>query len=97
MWPRSLQERAESLREAFQSAKPFPHLVIDDFLDDAACRCLGDEFPRRSGDWVAGDYGTVGKKIVRQDLPGLGGAYGELDAVLRSEKYLRVLSRATGI
>ena len=93
MWPRSVKERSDS----FQTANPFPHLVIDNFLKEADCVRLAEEFPRRVSDTEAGDYGTVGKKIVRQDLPDLGPAYRELDEMLRSRQFLNLLGEVTGI
>jgi hypothetical protein len=52
-------DQADELREQFRTARPFPLLVIDDFLDDATARALLREFPApdampRSRDYVFG-------------------------------------------
>lgn len=53
-------DRADQLAEDFRSAKPFPLLVIDDFLDDDTAGKLLEEFPApdampRSRDYVFGE------------------------------------------
>ena len=51
---------AAALTEHFHAAEPFPHLVIDDFLDEAFAERLLAEFPGvdampKSGDYIFGD------------------------------------------
>ncbi|MGY1805400.1 2OG-Fe(II) oxygenase [Blastococcus sp. SYSU D00922] len=53
-------DRADELSKEFQTASPFPLLVIDDFLDTATAEALLQEFPRpdampKSRDYVFGD------------------------------------------
>jgi hypothetical protein len=53
-------EHGTDLVAAFRSARPFPHVVIDSFLDPALARALVDEFPAidempKSRDYVFSD------------------------------------------
>lgn len=45
--PESLLARAEQLAEQYQSASPFPHIVIDNLLPEAVARDLAARFPAR--------------------------------------------------
>lgn len=47
------EARSAALREAWDRAAPFPHLVLDDFLPAAACEALRAEFDAPRGDgWI---------------------------------------------
>ena len=41
----SLEQNVERLRASYQSATPYPHIVIDDFLEPSAVQAAIDEFP----------------------------------------------------
>lgn len=44
------RDKGKEFRESYQTAEPFPHIVIDDFLPEALLeRCL-DQFPRTLGE-----------------------------------------------
>ena len=40
-----LERNVERLRAKYQSASPYPHIVIDDFLEPAAAKSAMAEFP----------------------------------------------------
>lgn len=44
--PRMRQLLADGARESYLSAKPFPHIVVDDFLDPALLSVVVHEFPK---------------------------------------------------
>jgi Rps23 Pro-64 3,4-dihydroxylase Tpa1-like proline 4-hydroxylase len=46
--PQKLQNLAEKYKEEFKSGLPYPHIVIDDFLDPEALELLLAEFPDKS-------------------------------------------------
>lgn len=84
-----------SLAAAFAVARPFSHVVIDDFLDESVAAALLDEFPAiesmpKSHDYIFGD---------KRELPDLG-AGGEASRALRdyllSEDFAGVLEAITG-
>lgn len=93
----AIRDRAEVLGRQFQSAKPFRHVVIDDFLAPEFCTRLIAEFPAFDHEHARNEMGDVGRKAVFQNLPDLGPAYAQLDAMLRSREFLAFTGQITGI
>ena len=83
------------LAQSFEAASPFPHLVIEDFLQPDLAEELVREFPSlgnmdRSHDYLFGD---------KRELPGLsssGTAGAALQETLLSEQFAVLLSQITG-
>lgn len=50
-----LQEVARSAHDMYQSARPFPHAVIDGLLPDSVLDQVANEFPEPSGEWRHSD------------------------------------------
>ena len=73
--------RAGELHREFDTAAPFRHLVIDEFLTQDVCRELMAEFPAFDREYARNEMGEVGRKAVFQSLPELGPAYARLDAM----------------
>jgi len=97
MLSESIEERVEQLRRAFADARPFRHVVIEDFFEPGFCRQLQQDFPSFEARYARNEMGEVGGKAVRQDLPSLSEAYGRLDRLLQSEGFLKLIGRVTGI
>src|SRR5215210_4553282 len=58
---------AESKHEAYESATPFPHVVIDEFLPPAVLDGVLAEFPSpRQADWFAFDSPLERKLATRE-------------------------------
>jgi Rps23 Pro-64 3,4-dihydroxylase Tpa1-like proline 4-hydroxylase len=91
------RDHAQILGREFQSATPFRHVVIDEFLEPDFCRRLLAEFPAFDREHARNEMGAVGGKAVFQNLPQLGPSYAQLDALLRSRKFLWFVSQITGI
>jgi Rps23 Pro-64 3,4-dihydroxylase Tpa1-like proline 4-hydroxylase len=49
--PARLADVAAAMREDYQRARPFPHVVIDDLLPEAVLDAVVDEFPEPNGRW----------------------------------------------
>lgn len=81
----------------FDQARPFRHLVMDDFFDADFAQRLLDEFPPFDTQRAMNENGEVGAKCVFENLPELGRSCRRLDDVIRSEAFLEWLSRLTGI
>jgi hypothetical protein len=92
LWP-----RIEELSRNFPEARPFRHIVVDDFLDPGFCRSLIDEFPRFDPHNAIDETGGVGRKAVHANLPTLGPAYRQFDALMRDPVFLKRMSEVTGI
>lgn len=91
------RDRADVLRERFEAADPFKHVVIDRFLDDAFCDELIRQFPAFDPAHAVNERGEAGRKSAIPDLARLGGPYAKFDAMIRSREFLDWTSRATGI
>ena len=92
-----VRDRAEALRECFDAAEPFKHVVIDRFLDQAFCDELIRQFPAFDPARAVNESGDSGRKSAIPDLASIGGPYAKFDALIRSREFLDWTSRATGI
>ena len=87
----------EDLGQQFRSNDPFPHIVLDDFVELSFLTQLQDQFPQFDPAHALNEMGEVGGKAFRPDVWRLGPAYRRFDAMLRSPKFLRFVSSITGI
>ncbi|HLJ46245.1 MAG TPA: 2OG-Fe(II) oxygenase [Bryobacteraceae bacterium] len=93
----ALRDRQHPLAQSFQSARPFKHVVIDDFLRADYCRELMDQFPNFTAEKARNEFGEVGRKAVFQNLPQLGPAYAQFDQMLQANDFRAFIGRITGI
>ncbi len=87
----------ERLRAAFAGARPFRHVVIDEFLDAGLCDGLAAQFPPFDTELARNELGKVGRKCVHTRVRELGPAYRELDAFLQTDEFLSAIEQITGI
>jgi hypothetical protein len=90
--------QCDELRERFRTAVPFPHVVIDDFLE-----------PERGRGIIAAEYGDVGSPrwtyhrhysqctYSRTDVSTYGAVAAQVVAFLGAPEFLRFLTALTGI
>lgn len=90
-------EKAKDLASAFSSAKPFRHVVIDDFLDRDYCERLLANFPPFDAKFAMNENGQVGDKAVIENIARIGADYVQLDQMVRSAEFLSLISEITGI
>lgn len=90
-------DNAAELHDQFADAQPFQHIVTDDLLEATLFRSLVDEFPAFDRQRAVNEFGEIGGKAVRPDLPQLGPGYARFDALMSSRRFLDWLSQATGI
>lgn len=88
---------ADALAERFNSAKPFRHLVLDDFFTEDFCQSLLDEFPAFDRKRARDENGNIGRKSTHNKVRKLGEPYVTLDDTIKSPEFLHWLGRATGI
>jgi hypothetical protein len=81
----------------FAAAKPFRHIVIDDFLDPQFCHLLMKEFPAFDSARAVNERGETGRKAVISEPARLGAAFARFDQMLRGPEFLELMSRITGI
>jgi hypothetical protein len=93
-----LPRRIEELRNAYRSALPFPHLVIDDlFSPDMLDPLLGEMAGMGNKQWRLVD--TASQERTRRMRSGveMGAAGTQLVGLLHSASFLYLLSEITGI
>lgn len=83
--------------QRYDSARPFRHLVLDDFFEPEYAESLVDQFPAFDAGKAINENGEVGAKCVHEDLPRLGSAYRALDECIQSSEFLKWLEDITGI
>jgi hypothetical protein len=93
----NLESQVEELRARFREATPFPHLVLDDFVDPAVAGNAVVEFPAADApEWLHYAHYNERKLAVTARAripPTLGGIVDELN----SSRFVGLLSRITGI
>jgi 2OG-Fe(II) oxygenase superfamily len=93
----SLEAGLPELRERYLSAKPFPHVVLDDFLDSDVAHRATEEFPsvdpERWINWVHVNE----RKYGNRDPDTWGPTLQSVAAELNSPRFVEFLSGLTGI
>jgi hypothetical protein len=95
--PEKLEEIASSKAEAYASAQPYPHIIIDRLFDDWVLETVLSEFPSpRSNTWTAHDFPQEIKLQSKseRDIPLFTRHF--LYA-LNSATFLKFLEKLTGI
>lgn len=82
--------------ELYSRAEPYPHAVLDNFLDEATARQLLAEFPPVADTWI--NYTHVNeRKFGRNDRASFPPAIGAAIDTFNSPPFVAWLSRLTGI
>jgi hypothetical protein len=89
--------RADAIGRAFVDARPFPHVVLDDFLEPSVASDLLSVFPAFERGNSIGDDGRQGHKATLARIRGLGPAYARFDDAIQSPDFLAALGRMTGM
>ncbi len=88
---------ADAYGRQFVAAKPFRHLVIDDFLEPAYAARILDEFPDFERGNARTENGDLGNKSTIEKVRGLGPSFVALDDLIQSQEFLDLVGRLTGI
>ena len=88
---------AESLGQAFRSAEPFPHVVIERFFADDFVGRLIRDFPPFEKGCAVNESGELGKKATFENVRELGETFQEADDLVRSREFLALMSEISGI
>jgi hypothetical protein len=94
---KALLLQADTIRESFQTAKPFRHVCLEQFLDTDVAEQLLAEFPVFDPKNAANEMGGAGRKAVNTDLQHIGPTYAKLYEYLCSQPYLDAMSEMLGI
>lgn len=89
--------RAEAYAAQFRAARPFRHVVIDDFLDPAFAGALLSQFPAFDEAAALNEDGQVGGKATQEQVRALGSAFERMDDLLQSRAMLDLIGRICGM
>lgn len=92
-----LNKIAHDNREKYQNAKPYPHIVLDNFFNPEALEAVLEEFPNSSQiDWIKYDTKNELKLASRNELQ-FGEATKQFIRFLNSSTFIRFVEELTGI
>ncbi|HET7543242.1 MAG TPA: 2OG-Fe(II) oxygenase [Polyangiaceae bacterium] len=98
---KSLKARGLTQREAYRSARPFPHAVFDGFLGEARALVLSQHFPGpEHGGWMRRDYREQSARmgqLQRTGFEGVAPAVRHFLGELCGMAFLDFLTALTGI
>jgi hypothetical protein len=88
---------AARIRESFQQAKPFRHVMIEGFLERDAADALLRDFPRFDERKAINEHGDVGRKAVVEHVTAVSRFYAKFYDYINSKPFLAAMSELTGI
>ena len=95
--PARLESLGAELASSYQSADPFPHVVVDDFVPAEVVRQVVAEYPRDRAEWDEYlDEGNSNKLAISDEMR-LGPVARRLIAELNGGAMIRFLEAMTGI
>lgn len=88
---------AGHLQAEFTSARPFRHVVIEQFFDAPFCRQLLEEFPDFDTRAAMNENGEIGGKATQEKMQQLGPSFHRLDEMVQSQEFRDLVSEITAI
>jgi len=93
-----LTRRVEDLRAAYQNARPFPYVVIDNLFADELLDALLAEMAAMSREqWANVEQDSRERTVRMRSAAELGAAGGRLLSIVNSAGFLYLLSEITGV
>ena len=89
--------RAAEIQRAFQQARPFRHVAIDNFLVPDNCESLLRDFPAFDEKRATNELGRIGRKAVVERVSDISAFYGAFYQYINSGAFLDAMSNLTGI
>lgn len=91
------REKSSDLFQQFDSAKPFRHIVMDQFFEPEFCNQLETDFPPFDESKAMNENGEIGMKCVHEQLGKLSKPYQQLDELIQSQPFLDWLGAVVGM
>ena len=87
----------QDFNSIFNNAKPYKHLVIDEFLEPQIAEGLLKDFPIFNPNTSLNEFGKPGPKCVINDIKSISHNYENFYEFINSENFLLHISKLTGI
>ena len=99
MLNQNLYSQAEDFHQQFVNAKPFKHVVLENFFQEDSLNSLIDEFPSfQNTKGFSNDAGQKrGVKGAKSNVRDFGPVFRKLDEFIQGEKFLRLMEKISGI
>jgi len=83
--------------QRFAAAKPFRHVVLDNFLEPDFCAALLQQFPSFDEKGAINENGEIGGKSTQERVRALGKEFRRLDDAVQSPDFLNLIEIITGV
>jgi 2OG-Fe(II) oxygenase superfamily len=90
-------QQAPELQREYRHARPFPHMMVENFLRDDVCDSLLQDFPAFDDKHAVNEHGTIGGKAVVERVSRISDAYRGFYDYINSAAFLDAMSALTGI
>jgi len=90
-------ESVDEYARTFKAARPFPYVVINDFLSSDFCSRIGEQFPAFRKQDAITENRRVGGKATREEVRSLGSAFVEADDLVQNREFLSMVERISGV
>jgi hypothetical protein len=90
-------DASSSIRQRFQDATPFRHVLVENFLESAAAESLLVDFPVFDRRKAINEHGIVGRKAVVEHVTAVSPFYRQFYGYINSRPFLEAMSALTGI
>ena len=88
----------DRLHQEFQSAEPFRHVIVDNFLRKAVADRMLADFPTvKDPSKLVNEFGAPNPKSAISDVKSLASVFVEVDEYIQSREFLQAMERITGI
>lgn len=95
---RDVNARAGLWRGAFDQAKPFKHVVIDDFFELSVAEAMLREFPVvEDRSKLVNEWGQHNPKKAVTNIKELGGVFRDVDGYIQDREFINFMELTTGI
>ena len=92
-----LEREVDRLGTVYRSAEPYPHIVLDDFLEPSVCEAAIKEFPPLDPDQWNNYLHTNERKFSNTDPETWGPTLREVMEELNSHRFVQFVSRLIGV
>ena len=92
-----VKDSCAEMQRRFDSARPFRHICIDNFLDESFAHSLLEQFPSFDEKLAINEDGELGGKAVHESVTDLSPVWKRLDRLVAGSEFRSMITAITGI